>query len=52
LPKAEIAFDRNTGGYRTVVEEQKEGDEKTATGSMEMPDDLCNGMDLILLKNL
>jgi hypothetical protein len=52
LPKAEIAFDRNTGGYRMVVQEQKEGDEETATGSMEMPGDLCNGMDLVLLKNL
>jgi hypothetical protein len=52
FPKADIAFDRNTGRYRAVVQEQKEGDEKTATGSMEMPGDLYNGMDLVLLKNL
>jgi hypothetical protein len=57
FPKADIAFDRNTGGYWAVVQEQvmqeqQEGDEKTATGSMEMPGDLYNGMDLVLLKNL
>jgi hypothetical protein len=41
--------------YRRVpggVPEQKEGDEKTATGSMEMPGDEGNGMDLVLRKNL
>lgn len=50
LPKAEIAFDRRSGRYRAVV--QDGNDEKTAAGPLEMPADLYNGMDLVLLKNL
>jgi len=52
LPTAEIAFDRKTGHYQARVQEKRGTEEKTASGELEMPPDLYNGMALVLLKNL
>jgi hypothetical protein len=52
FPKQEIAFDRKTGQYTAVTQEKKDDEEKSASGPLEMPADLYNGMALILLKNL
>jgi hypothetical protein len=52
FPTAEISFDRKSGQYRAWTQEKKEDEEKTASGPLEMPPDLYNGMALTLLKNL
>jgi hypothetical protein len=52
FPKQEIAFDRKSGQYTAVTQEKKEDEEKSASGPLEMPADLYNGMALFLLKNL
>lgn len=52
FPKTEIVFDRKSGQYRAVAQEKKQGEEQTASGTLDMPADLYNGMDLVLLKNL
>ena len=52
FPRADIAFDRRSGQYRALTQEKNASEEKTATGPLEMPEDLYNGMDLVLLKNL
>jgi hypothetical protein len=44
--RAEVTFDRDSGRYKATV-----GDE-TAEGTVEMPEDLYNGMTSTLLKNL
>jgi hypothetical protein len=51
FPGAEIAFDRKSGRYE-VRARDKSGDEQRASGALEMPADLYNGMALVLLKNL
>ena len=52
FPKADITFDRKSGQYRVQQQEQKDSEEKTASGPLELPDDLYNGMTTTLLKNL
>lgn len=52
LPRAEISFDRRSGHYQARIQEKREGPEKSASGPLEMPADLYNGLALVLLKNL
>jgi hypothetical protein len=52
FPTMEISFDRKSGQYKARTQETKEDTEKTASGQLEMPADLYNGMALVLLKNL
>jgi hypothetical protein len=52
FPTMEVAFDRKSGRYTARVQEKKDGKEESASGPMEMPADLYNGLALLLLKNL
>jgi hypothetical protein len=52
FPKTEVSFDRKSGRYRAVTQEKKDDEEKSASGPLEMPADLYNGMALLVLKNL
>jgi hypothetical protein len=52
FPKATIAFDRKSGQYRAQHQEKQDSEEKTASGPLEMPPDLYNGMATTLMKNL
>ena len=52
FPGSDIAFDRKSGQYKARVREKKGEEERTASGELEMPADLYNGMALVLLKNL
>jgi hypothetical protein len=52
FPTQEVSFDRKTGRYQAKVQEKKESPEQSASGTMEMPPDLYNGLALVLLKNL
>jgi hypothetical protein len=52
FPTSEIEFDRKSGQYRARVQEERGGEEKMASGPLEMPPDLYNGLALVLLKNL
>jgi hypothetical protein len=47
----EVSFDRGSGQYRSRTQDRK-GAEEAASGTLEMPADLYNGMALVLLKNL
>ena len=44
---SDVSFDRDNGRYRAKV-----GDEPTADGSVELPEDLHNGLTSTLMKNL
>ena len=52
FPTAEISFARRTGQYTARTQEKKGDEEQTASGALEMPTDLYNGMAMTLLKNL
>lgn len=52
FPKMEISFDHKSGQYKARTQEKKEDEEKAASGQLETPADLYNGMALVLLKNL
>jgi hypothetical protein len=52
FPLAEVTFDRRSGRYNARTQDGKEGKVETASGELEMPADLYNGMALTLLKNL
>ena len=52
FPATDVAFDRQSGQYRARTQEKKDSDEKAASGSLELPADLYNGMMTTLLKNL
>jgi hypothetical protein len=52
FPTTEVSFDRKSRHYEARTQEKKGDPEKTASGELEMPADLYNGMPLILLKNL
>jgi hypothetical protein len=52
FPTMEVAFDRKSGQYRARVQEKKDGEAESASGPLEMPADLYNGLALVLLKNL
>ena len=51
-PTSEVSFDRKSGRYQARTQESKNAEVKEASGEMEMPADLYNGMALVLLKNL
>ena len=51
-PTSEISFDRRSGRYQARTQEKKGDEPKEASGELDMPDDLYNGMALVLLKNL
>jgi hypothetical protein len=51
-PALEISFDRKSGQYQARSQVAKDDKQKVATGKLEMPADLYNGMSLMLLKNL
>ena len=51
LPVADVSFDRATGRYRARTAEKPGGEVKMASGQLEMPADLYNGMTSTLLKN-
>ncbi len=52
LPKADIAFDCTSGQYRVRQQDKPDSEEKTASGRLEMPPDLYNGMASTFMKNL
>ena len=52
FPLTEVTFDRKTGRYSARTQGSKDDKAETASGVLEMPDDLYNGMALTLLKNL
>lgn len=52
FPTSEISFDRRNGRYQARAQERKGDEPKEASGELDMPDDLYNGMALVLLKNL
>lgn len=52
FPTTEISFARRTGQYTARTQEKKGDEEQTASGALEMPTDLYNGMAITLLKNL
>jgi hypothetical protein len=52
FPTSEVSFDRKSGQYKARSQAEKDGKEKVASGKLEMPADLYNGMALMLLKNL
>jgi hypothetical protein len=52
FPLTEVAFDRRSGRYTARTQDGKQGKVEAASGELEMPADLYNGMALTLLKNL
>jgi hypothetical protein len=52
FPGTEVAFDRKTGRYQAKTRERAGGPEDAASGELEMPPDLYNGMALLVLKNM
>jgi hypothetical protein len=52
FPTSEVAFDRVSGRYTARTQGTKDGAVKAASGTLEMPADLYNGMELVVLKNL
>jgi hypothetical protein len=52
FPLTQVEFDRQSGRYTARAQQSKDGAEETSAGTLEMPDDLYNGMALVLLKNL
>jgi hypothetical protein len=51
-PTLEVSFDRKSGRYTARSQAGKDGKLEVASGRLEMPADLYNGMALTLLKNL
>jgi hypothetical protein len=52
FPTSDISFDRRSGRFQARTQD-KQGDEvKEASGTLEIPDDVYNGLALVLLKNL
>ncbi|HUG36752.1 MAG TPA: hypothetical protein VML54_07365, partial [Candidatus Limnocylindrales bacterium] len=51
-PLTDVAFDRSTGRYRARTQAKKNDEEKVASGPLDMPPDLYNGMAGTLVKNL
>ena len=52
FPTTDVAFDRKSGQYTARHQAKKGSDEKAASGPLELPADLYNGMMTTLLKNL
>jgi hypothetical protein len=52
FPTSDISFDRRTGRFQARTQDKLGDEVKEASGKLEMPDDLYNGLALVLLKNL
>jgi hypothetical protein len=52
FPLSEISFDRRSGRFDARTQQAKSDEVREASGALEMPADLYNGMALVLLKNL
>jgi hypothetical protein len=52
FPEQEISFDRKRRQYRATTARDEQEKPESASGPLEMPADLYNGMALVLLKNL
>jgi hypothetical protein len=52
FPTSEIEFDRRDGRFRARTQERKDDEIKEASGPLDLPADVYNGMALVLLKNL
>ena len=48
----EISLQRTTGQYRVKTKAHKDGREQVLDGTLDLPPDVCNGMVLIVAKNL
>lgn len=52
FPTTDVSFDRSSGQYKARTQEKRGGEVKVASGSLELPADVYNGMAATLLKNL
>jgi hypothetical protein len=52
FPTTDVSFDRKSGQYQARTQTKKGDQEKTASGPLEIPDDVYNGLAPTLLKNL
>jgi hypothetical protein len=52
FPTMDVSFDRKSGQYQARTQAKKGDEEKTASGRLEIPDDVYNGLAGTLLKNL
>lgn len=52
FPATDVSFDRKSGQFKARTQDRKGAEEQVASGALEMPADLYNGMALVLLKNL
>ena len=52
FPTMDVSFDRKTGQYKALTQSKKGEEEKTASGALEIPADVYNGLTATLLKNL
>lgn len=52
FPTMDVTFDRKTGRYKAVTQAKKGDEEKSASGTLEIPADVYNGLAATLLKNL
>jgi len=52
FPTTDVSFDRKTGQYKAVTQGKKGDEEKSASGTLEIPADVYNGLAATLLKNL
>lgn len=51
-PTSEVSFDRRSGRFQARTQEKMGDEVKEASGDLEMPADLYNGMAMVLLKNV
>lgn len=52
FPTMDASYDRKTGQFKALTQSKKGEEEKTASGALEIPADVYNGMTATLLKNL
>ena len=52
FPTMDVSFDRKAGHYKAVTQSKKDEEQKSASGALEIPADVYNGMAATLLKNL
>jgi hypothetical protein len=52
FPRMEVSLDRKTGRYHALTQENADDTEKRASGTLEMPADLYNGLTIPLMKNM
>lgn len=52
FPTMDVTFDRRTGRYKALTQEKIGGEEKSASGTLEIPEDVYNGLATTLIKNL